>query len=122
MKGLAFVISALLLLIASGCAAAPTSPSPTPAGLEKPKPVVLEVKKGTGGTGESYYAVLDITVRNEGADGTAVVMASIIQGATTLRNEFPVFLPRNDKQTVRLIFPLKWGGGDFTHSVTVELP
>ncbi len=137
-----FAITAVLLLIVlSGCdrlkatptataTATPTpgvtgTPSPTPSKtnqIVKPKPVVLDSTAGTGGLGDSYYAIIDATVRNDGADGTVNVVTTVVQGTVTQRNEFPVFLKRGDKQVVRSVFHLKWKGGEFTPNVTVEVP
>ena len=131
-------VAVILLLIAlSGCTkskttatATPTpgvtvTPSPTagkPNQMVKPKPVVLESTAGTGGLNESYYAIIDAVVRNDGADGTVIVVTTVVQGTVTQKNEFPVFLKRGDKQVVRSVFPLKWKGGEFTPNVTVEVP
>lgn len=127
-----FAVLTALLIILSGCEGeaikgATTTPgetatTPKPGQVLKPKPVVLEVAACTSGMNENYYAILDITIKNEGADGTAIVRGSVTQGANTLKNELPVYLPRNTKMTVRLVFPLVWKGGDFTPNATVEVP
>jgi len=90
--------------------------------ISKPRPTVLLVNATTAGVFENYYAILDITAKNEGADGVVIIVASITQGGETKKNEMPVFLTKDNAQTIRLVFPLKWRGGDWTPTVATEVP
>ncbi len=118
------VILAAVLFSASGCSSRSNFASSTPTTTEiiKPKPVVEAVDASTSGMLDNYYAILDITVKNDGADGTVIVVASVTQGAQTIKNEMPLYITHNAKQMVRLVFPLKWEGGDWTPNVRVEVP
>jgi hypothetical protein len=80
------------------------------------------VNATTAGVFENYFAILDITAKNDGADGVVIIVASITQGSDTKTSEMPVSLKKDEAQTVRLVFPLKWRGGDWTPSVTTEVP
>ena len=123
--GAVLLATIALLSVATGCFAASggktagASQSPEPM---KPKPVVESVNAATSGMADKYYAIMDIAVKNEGADGTVIVAASITQGAQIVDNELPVYITHNGRQTVRLVFPLKWKGGDWTPSVQVRVP
>jgi hypothetical protein len=129
----------LLLLVLPGCglfSSAKSSPeatgSPSPSVVLKPKPSVVDVTASTSGQLDYYYAILDITIKNDGADGTVLVTANVTQGGVTQGNvtqgqniqtrEVPVSLAKNAKEMLRLIFPLKWKGGDWTPSVRIEVP
>jgi len=114
------IMLAAVIFSASGCFVKSTTPT-TPEVL-KPKPIVEAVNAATSGMLDSYYAILDITVKNDGADGTVNVIASVTQGTQTIKNEMPVYITRNAKQVVRLVFPLKWKGGDWTPDVQVQVP
>lgn len=121
------VTAALLVSACSGGASQVASPTPpllrTASGeVTKPKPAVLSVNAITAGLFESYYAVLEVTVTNEGSDGVIVVVGSIAQGGVTTKNEMPVYLAHNAIQSVRLAFPLQWKGGDWVPNVTTEIP
>jgi len=127
-RALVFLL-VLLLLVLPGCglfSSAKSSPeatgSPSPSVVLKPKPSVVDVTASTSGQLDYYYAILDITIKNDGAEGTALIIASIVQGTETKTREVPVFLLKNSKQSLRLIFPLKWKGGDWTPSVRIEVP
>ena len=120
------ILIALAAAVASACGGGgpSTEPKPTMASSEisKPRPTVLLVNATTAGVFENYYAILDITAKNEGADGVVIVVASITQAGETKRNEMPVFLTKDNAQTIRLVFPLKWRGGDWTPTVGNEVP
>lgn len=120
------ILIALAAAIASACGGggASNEPKPTMASSEisKPRPTVLLVNATTAGVFENYYAILDITAKNEGADGVVIIVASITQAGETKKNEMPVFLTKDNAQTIRLVFPLKWRGGDWTPTVATEVP
>jgi len=120
------ILIALAAAIASACGGggSTTAPKPTMSSSEisKPRPTVLLVNATTAGVFENYYAILDITAKNEGADGVVIIVASITQGGETKKNEMPVFLTKDNAQTIRLVFPLKWRGGDWTPTVATEVP
>lgn len=122
------ILIAIAAVMASACGgggSANTNPKPTsvPASdISKPRPTVLLVNATTAGMFENYYAILNITAKNEGADGVVIVVASITQAGQTQRNEMPVYLTAGSAQTVKLVFPLKWKGGDWTPTVETEVP
>ena len=122
------ILIALAAVRASACGgggSANTNPKPTsvPASdISKPSPAVLLVNATTAGILDNYYAILNITAKNEGADGIVIVVASITQAGQTQRNEMPVYLTSGSAQTVKLVFPLKWKGGDWTPTVETVLP
>ena len=117
---------ALAAVLASACGgggasteAKTTMPSSQ---INKPKPTVVLVNATTTGVFDNYYAILDITARNDGADGMVVVVGTITQAGETKKAEIPVSLSSGDTQTVKLVFPLKWMGGEWTPNVTTEVP
>jgi len=118
------IMLVVVIFSASGCFVKSSSINSTPTTPEvlKPKPIVEAVNAATGGMLDNYYAILDITVKNDGADGTVNVIASVTQGTQTIKNEMPVYITRNATQVVRLVFPLKWKGGDWTPDVQVQVP
>jgi hypothetical protein len=90
--------------------------------IAKPKPVVVGINATTTGMFEDYYAILDVTVRNEGADGMIILISGINQANKNVTSELPTYLPRNVTQTVRMVLPLNWRSGDWTPSAVVEIP
>ena len=72
--------------------------------------------------GDHYFAILEITIDNRGTDGTVVVTASLTQGGVTQTNEMITNLNKDKTQVLRLTFPLKWKGGDWTQTVEVTVP
>jgi hypothetical protein len=123
------ILVALAAFLASACGggsasteAEPTKSYAPSSQISKPKPKVVLVNATTAGVFENYFAILDITAKNEGADGVVIIVGSITQGDDTNRNEMPVFLTKDEAQTIRLVFPLKWRGGDWTPSVETEVP
>ena len=122
------ILIAIAAVIASACgggSSASTNSKPTAiasSDISKPSPTVLLVNSTTAGVLENYYAILNITAKNEGADGIVIVVASITQAGQTQRNEMPVYLTAGSAQTVKLVFPLKWKGGDWTPTVQTEIP
>src|SRR4030042_80433 len=117
-----FVAIAALLASACGGGGASTEAEPTKSvaqssQISKPKPKVMLVNATTAGGFENYFAILDIKAKKEGADGVIIIVGSITQGSETKRNEMPVFLTKDTAQTIRLVFPLTWRGGEWTPSV-----
>jgi len=108
-------------LFSSGGGASATG-SPSPAAVLKPKPSVIDVTASTSGQLDYYYAILEIALKNDGAEGTVLLTVSITQGADVKSREVPVFLSKNAREALRLVFPLKWKGGDWTPAVKVEVP
>jgi len=109
-------------LFTTGSSSSNSTGSPSPVGAMKPKPAIIDVTASTSGQLDYYYAILDVNVKNDGSEGTVLVTATITQGTDIKTREVPVSLPRNSKQSLRLIFPLKWKGGDWTPTVKVEVP
>jgi hypothetical protein len=122
------ILIAIAALMASACgggSSASTNPKPTAvasSNISKPSPAVLLVNATTAGVLDDYYAILNITAKNEGADGVVIVVGSITQAGLTQTNEIPIYLPSGSSQTVKLVFPLKWKGGDWTPTVETEVP
>ena len=113
------------LFVACGGASANSEPSAGVSGkaeVAKPRPVVLAINATTTGMFDGYYAILDVTVRNEGADGMIILISGINQANKNVTNELPTYLARNMTQTVRMVLPLNWRGGDWTPSAIVEIP
>lgn len=118
-------IAAVMASACGGGSSASTSPKPTAvssSNISKPNPTVLLVNATTAGVFDSYYAILNITAKNEGADGIVIVIGSITQAGQTQKNEIPVYLTSGSAQTVKLVFPIKWKGGDWTPTVQTEVP
>lgn len=88
----------------------------------KPSPVILGISATTSGMFGSYYAILDVTVKNEGADGMIILIGSINQDNHNVTSELPIYLAHKLTQTVRMILPLTWRGGDWTPSAVAEIP
>ncbi len=127
MKRIFAFLMVLLLVLLPGCITLNTTRTPSvstasPTQAVKPKVSVVNVSASTSGQLDYYYAILDIDVKNDGADGTAVIIAGVTQGTETKTLEYPINLTKNSKQMVRLVFPLKWRGGDWVPSVRVEVP
>src|SRR4030043_2067678 len=92
-----FVAIAALLASACGGGGASTEAEPTKSfaqssQISKPKPKVMLVNATTAGVFENYFAILDITAKNEGAEGVVIIVASITQGSDTKTSEMPVSL------------------------------
>jgi len=118
-------------LIISGCSSIgkttgsenPTSTSTTVTStISRPKPVIKSVDATTSGMENNYYAILEITLKNEGSDGTVIVHATLTQGSQTQTNDMITNINKNTTQVVRLTFPLKWKGGEWTQTVEAISP
>ena len=124
------LLAAFVLIFAAcgrGTAGSPTpdqfaTSPPESLKVVKPLPVVGTVTAATTGMFDNYYAIVEATVKNNGADGMVIVAGSITQGANTVKAELPTYITRNTTQTVKLVFPLKWKGGDWTPDVQAVLP
>lgn len=113
----------LAILLASGCFGEVVGGAQQPtAETSKPKPVIESVVGASSGMDDNYYAILDITVNNEGADGTILVTGIITQGNNKSSSDMIASIKRNEKQVIRLVIPLKWEGGDWTPSAQVRVP
>ena len=128
----ALSVLALTLILASGCDSikgafgsndnSSTTTAPPVTAMPKPKPVVKSVEATTSGMENNYFAILEITIDNKGSDGTVIVKATLTQGGVTQTNEMITNLNKDKTQMLRLTFPLKWKGGDWTQSVEVVVP
>jgi len=122
----ALIVVAAVLFLASGClegSSSGNSTQPATVELTTVKPSVESVEVVNTGAQDKYYAILDITVKNEGADGMVIIVGSITQGTQTpITSEIPVYLTSNSKQVIRIVLPLKWGGGEFTAKAEVKIP
>lgn len=123
------ILVVLTAFLASACGggsasteAQPTNSFTQSSQISKPKPKIVLVNATTAGVFENYFAILDITAKNDGADGVVIIVASITQGSDTKTSEMPVSLKKDEAQSIRLVFPLKWRGGEWTPSVTTEVP
>jgi len=118
-------IAAVMTSACGGGGSTSTNPKPTAvasSNISKPSPAVLLVNATTAGVFDNYYAILNITAKNEGADGIIIVIGSITQAGQTQKNEMPVYLTAGSAQTVKLVFPIKWKGGDWTPTVQTDVP
>ncbi len=117
------IVTGLMLLTAScfgsGSIAGGSTATPTPV---KPQPKIESVVATTSGTESSYFATLDIKVKNNGADGTILVQASVTQAGITNQNKMPVYLKQGEDHELKMTFPLVWQGGDFTPNVQAVVP
>ena len=119
---------ALVLLVTSGCDVFKSGDEPTATttapvtNISKPRPVIKSVEATTSGMGDNYFAILEITIDNKGTDGTVIVHATLTQGGVTQTNEMITNLNKDKTQVLRLTFPLKWKGGEWTQSVEVTVP
>ena len=123
---IALAILMVALLLTPGCSSGtnvPSSPGSTPNPIvAKPKPVIESVNAITSGMGNNYFVILEVTIKNEGSDGTVIVSASITQGDQTQANKMVTNMNRNTTQVLRLTFPLKWEGGEWTPTVQALVP
>jgi hypothetical protein len=51
-----------------------------------------------------------------------VVVGTVTQAGETEKAEIPVSLSSGETQTVKLVFPLKWMGGEWTPNVETRVP
>jgi hypothetical protein len=120
---IAFVILIAFSLVVTGCFGGSSSnTTSTTSTALKPQPKVESVVATTSGTENAYYTTLDIKVRNDGAEGTILVEASVTQNGKTNQNKMPVFLKKGENHELKMTFPLVWGGGEFTSNVQTVVP
>lgn len=98
------------------------SPAPIEETAIKPSPQVVDITASTVGFYEDFQVILDASIKNGGAAGVIIVIASVTQSGSTSTKQMPVFVDKGKTQVVRFVFPIKWKGGDWTPSVTTELP
>jgi len=122
---LAIIISAALMLAGAGClsnSSAEQTPTTASDKAVLPAPIVEKVIATTSGTEKAYYAILNIRVKNEGAEGVILVQASVSQAGKTSTSEMPVYLKEGESHEIKLTFPLVWKGGEFTTHVETIVP
>ena len=121
---IAMIIISVLLLSTSGCFGNTSlgGSQTTPGEVVKPKPAVEKITASTSGIENAYYAILDIVVKNNGAEGTILVVASVVQGGVTQQNEMPVYMMNGETHELKMTFPLRWKGGEFTANANCILP
>jgi hypothetical protein len=88
----------------------------------KPEPVIESLTSTTSGTEGAYYAILDIKVKNNGAEGTILVIASVTQNDKTIQNEMPVYLMKGVTHELKMTFPLNWKGGEWKAEAHTQIP
>jgi hypothetical protein len=118
------VILAALMILATSCFGNSSSTTPTVSSTDavRPKPSVGNVVASTSGLENAYFATLDITVKNDGAEGTILVIGAVTQNGATSQAEEPVFLKQGESHELKLTFPLVWKGGAFTSNVQTIIP
>ena len=118
------IILTALMFVATGCFSNTGVSTPTATSTEavKPKPSIKNVVATTSGTESAYYVTLDIKVKNEGAEGTILVVGSVTQAGKTSQNQMPIFLKQGKEHELKLTFPLVWKGGDFEPNVQALVP
>jgi hypothetical protein len=115
----------VLILLSAGCFGtnpANTTDTPTTPAVIKPQPRVENVVATTSGTKSSYFATLAIKVKNEGAEGTILVIGTVTQAGKSAQNDMEVFLKQGESHELKLTYPLVWQGGDFVTSVQAIVP
>jgi hypothetical protein len=117
------MVVAAFMLTATGCFGnmSGASISDKPSAL-KPAPQITNLIATTSGVKDAYYAILDIKVKNEGAEGTVLVQASVTQSGVTNQREMEVYLKQGETHELKLTFPLVWKGGDFTPNAQATIP
>jgi hypothetical protein len=125
--GLTFAVLALALLATacfSGSNTATSTGTPTPPtpSVATPKPTVLSTSANYSGTADGYFVTLDISVKNDGSEGTVLVQATVTQAGKTTSNEMPVFVKKGATAETKMTFPLVWKGGDATYVIKAVTP
>jgi len=119
------ILSAALMPVTSSCflnTGLTGSSTPTTPAVVKPSPRIEQVIATTSGTKSAYYATLDIKAKNDGAEGTILVIASVVQNGKTTTNQMEVFLKQGETHELKMTFPLVWQGGDFNSQVDAVVP
>ena len=116
------------LLLSPGCTTASSQSTASVTSIStisataKPQPSIANVSTETSGQFSNYYAIMSIDIQNNGAAGTVMVMASVTQAGVIHENDYPLYFSKSGTQTLRLVFPLQWQGGDWTPKVNVAVP
>jgi hypothetical protein len=116
------IVFSFMITVAScfkGNASSTTSVTST---VLKPMPKVESVIAATSGTEAAYFTTLDIKVRNDGAEGTILVLAEVTQNGKSNQEKMSVFLQEGESHELKLTFPLVWQGGAFTQNVQTIVP
>lgn len=116
------IITGIFIVSVTSCFGNSTAGDSGSSAPVAPQPQVESVLATTSGTHLGYYTILDIKVKNNGAEGIILVQASVTQNGNTNHNEMPVYLSQGEEQELKLTFPLVWKGGDFTCNVQAVLP
>ncbi len=114
-------ITAMIMTLIGGCYAT-TGSSTSTMSSTRPEPEVVSTSATTSGTEGAYYAILHIKVKNKGAEGTVLVVASVTQDEKTVQNEMPMYLMAKETDELKLTFPLIWKGGEWSFKVWTEIP
>jgi hypothetical protein len=126
LKVAAFIILAAILFSATACIGGSTTGSSTQTTtveVTKVKPSVEKVDVVNTGTQDKYYAILNITVKNDGTGGMVIITGSITQGTQSpITSEMSVYLTGDSKQVIPMVLPLKWGAGEPTAKAEVRIP
>lgn len=117
------IIMLVIMITAPGCfkESSSNTTSITATAL-KPQPKVESVIATTSGTEAAYFTTLDIKVKNDGAEGTILVVAGVTQNGKSSQEKMPVFLKKGESHELKMTFPLVWLGGDFTTNVQTIVP
>jgi hypothetical protein len=117
------IIAIAIMLAATSCFSGNSSNTTSVSTTAlKPLPQVESVVATTSGTETAYYTTLDIKVKNDGAEGTILVVASVTQSGDTNTDKMPVFLKKGESHELKMTFPLVWQGGEFTSNVQTIVP
>jgi hypothetical protein len=121
----AFIVLAAVLFSALSCSGGSNTGTSTSTTVEVTdiKPSIESVDVINTGTQDKYYAILDITVKNDGTDGMVIITGSVTQGTQPpVTSELPVYLVGKSKQVIRMVLPLKWGAGEPVAKAAVRIP
>jgi hypothetical protein len=121
--GICLMAFALIMILSTaGCFGSNNGSSSATPTVEIPKPHIEGVVAPTSGTQSAYFATLDIKVKNDGAEGTVLVQATVTQAGSSASREMPVFLKQGETHELKLTYPLVWEGGTFTSDVKAIVP
>jgi hypothetical protein len=124
-SGAIMAVTLVLLMVFMGGCFNTSSSSGTATAISssvKPEPVIDSLTSTTSGTEGAYYAILDIKVKNNGAEGTILVIASVTQADKTIQNEMPVYLMKGVTHEMKMTFPLVWKGGEWKAEAHTAIP
>ena len=116
------ILALVAMLVTAGCFGSNNSSASATPTVVKPQPRVESVVASTSGVQAAYFATLDIKVKNDGAEGTILVQASVTQAGNTTSREEEVFLKQGESHELKLTYSLVWKGGDFTSDVKAVVP